>query len=242
LTAKHGGRLYTWIDLNAPYRGAWFSPQNEKRRLELQKLYAGLDDDPEEEFLAALQNSNKKQQPPVSPEEIKKLLKDNPEGPAVHYFKASIGPLPKVIGDNVTAPGFPFRYAEAKRRQAEAVAVGNDRIEFAGITFIKVPAGDFVMGSIDGFDDERPRTAVRIDKPFWIAETEITNGQYAQFDPEHDTGYESEHESDHVTPGYIANHPNQPVARVSWQEATKFCDWLTEKIVISGLWSVKNIH
>ncbi|GHT44324.1 hypothetical protein FACS189454_01390 [Planctomycetales bacterium] len=227
-------KLYTWIDLNTPYRGAWNSPKNEARRLELQKLYAGIDDNPEEEYreLAPLAA----QVPPVPPEEINKLLKHLDDGTS--RFTASIGPLPRlIIGDNVKAPNFPFRYPEAKRRQNELRVVSSEKqveenslaTTIAGIKFIKVPAGDFVMGSIDGFDDERPRCAVHIDKPFWVAESEITNEQYAQFDPEHDTGYEGEHDSDHVSPGYIANHPQQPVARVSWQEAMKFCDWLTKR-------------
>ncbi|MDR0871593.1 MAG: SUMF1/EgtB/PvdO family nonheme iron enzyme, partial [Planctomycetaceae bacterium] len=226
-------KLYTWIDLNAPYRGAWNSPKNETRRLELQKLYAGIDDNPEEEWRVAsgeLQVENGVASE-VAPEEINKLLKHNDDGTG--RFTASIGPLPKVIGDNVKAPNYPFNFTEAKRRQNRLAAAQVPPLTatVAGIKFIKVPAGDFVMGSVDGFDDERPRCVVHIDKPFWIAESEITNEQYAQFDPEHDTGYEVEHGFDHVNPGYIANHPNQPVARVSWQEAMKFCDWLTTKTV-----------
>jgi formylglycine-generating enzyme required for sulfatase activity len=124
------------------------------------------------------------------------------------FFHATIGPLPKVVGDNVKAANFPFRYTEAKRRQGNNIVA-----EIAGLRFVKIPAGEFVMGSVDGFNDERPRAVVKIEKPFWICETEITNGQYALFDPEHDTGYESEHGFDHISPGYIANHPDQPVAR-----------------------------
>ena len=43
------------------------------------------------------------------------------------------------------------------------------------------------MGSLDGFLDEYPLSVVTIDKPFWMSKTEITNAQYAAFDPEHDT-------------------------------------------------------
>ncbi|MDR3232417.1 MAG: SUMF1/EgtB/PvdO family nonheme iron enzyme [Planctomycetaceae bacterium] len=222
-------KLYTWIDLNVPYRAAWNSPKNEARRLELQKLYAGLDDDPEEEFRSLYNNAVKdvpgQEIKPVPPEEINKLLKHNDDGSK--QFRASIGPLPAVKGDNVKAQGFPFAYTEAKRRQN---GLQREPMTVNGIKFVPIPAGEFVMGSIDGFDDERPRAAVKIEKPFWIAETEITNAQYAPFDPEHDTGYEGEHGYDHISPGYIANHPDQPVARVSWQEAAAFCDWLTKKI------------
>ncbi|MDR1053690.1 MAG: hypothetical protein LBL39_05895, partial [Planctomycetaceae bacterium] len=111
-------RLYTWIDLNAPYRGSWNSPKNETRRLELQKLYAGMDDNPEDEFRNTKQ-SKKQFTPPevVPPQKIKELLKHSDDGS--RYFQASIGVLPKVVGDNVKVEGFPFQYAEAKRRQNE---------------------------------------------------------------------------------------------------------------------------
>jgi formylglycine-generating enzyme required for sulfatase activity len=59
--------------------------------------------------------------------------------------------------------------------------------------------------------------------------TEITNKQYAAFDPEHDTRYLDETGKDHSVPGYIANHPNQPVARISWREAMAFCRWLSQQ-------------
>jgi len=92
-----------------------------------------------------------------------------------------------------------------------------------------IPPGEFVMGSLNGAPDERPRARLRVDKPFWMAEREVSNAQYALFDPEHDTRYIDMHFMDRVTPGYIANHPDQPVARVSWQEAMQFCEWMSRK-------------
>lgn len=49
-------RLVTWIDLNCPWRGAWNpNPWREQsqvqRRMELSRMYAGIDDNPEEEFI-----------------------------------------------------------------------------------------------------------------------------------------------------------------------------------------------
>jgi len=85
------------------------------------------------------------------------------------------------------------------------------------------------MGQLDGMPDERQRKIVRIEKPFWMAETEITNGQYGIFDPDHDTRYLPEEGKDHIVPGYIANHPDQPVSRITFQEAEAFCQWLSEK-------------
>jgi formylglycine-generating enzyme required for sulfatase activity len=34
---------------------------------------------------------------------------------------------------------------------------------------------------------------------------------------------------DRVVPGHIANHPDQPVARVAWLDAVRFCRWLSRK-------------
>ncbi len=209
LDAEAWSRLYTWIDLNVPYRGDWQSPSLETRRLELQELYAGMETNPEAEFRAAMAN----RQPvtkaePVPPETIKALL------------------APKT--DEVCAEGWPFGYAEARRRQGENAVMDVPIGEGKTVRFVRIPAGEFVMGSLEGYPDERPRSVVRIEKPFWIAETELTNGQYAAFDPEHDTGYEKENSKDHVSPGYIANHRDQPVARVSWAEATEFCRWMSE--------------
>jgi formylglycine-generating enzyme required for sulfatase activity len=98
------------------------------------------------------------------------------------------------------------------------------------IAFVLIPAGEYVMGQLDGLPDERQRKIVKIDKPFWMAETEITNGQFGIFDPEHDTRYLPEEGKDHIVPGYIANHPDQPVARITFREAEAFCRWLSEKI------------
>ncbi|MDR2170919.1 MAG: SUMF1/EgtB/PvdO family nonheme iron enzyme [Planctomycetaceae bacterium] len=242
LDGEAWSRIYTWIDLNAPYRGSWNSPKNEKRRLELQKLYAEIDDNPEDEFRNAEKNKEKFTTPEfIPPQKIKELLKHNDDG--VRLFHASIGPLPRVISDNVKAKNFPFKYDEAKKRQYEGTGDETIRAAITGYSvssqlphalladcLVRIPAGEFVMGSVDGFNDERPRAVVKIEKPFWIWKTEVTNSQYAWFDREHDTGYAGEHGFDHISPGYIANHPNQPVARVSWLEAMAFCEWLSKRI------------
>lgn len=60
---------------------------------------------------------------------------------------------------------------------------------------------------------------------------EITNAQFAQFDPSHDTGIEYG-DYIHFSPGesgWLLSRANQPVARVSWHEAQAYCKWLSEK-------------
>ena len=85
------------------------------------------------------------------------------------------------------------------------------------------------MGSADGHPDEQPTTPVRIDKPFWIGKFEITNEQFALFDPTHDSRVESKHAYQFGVHGFPLNQPKQPVVRVSWLRAMAFCDWLSKE-------------
>ncbi len=50
-----------------------------------------------------------------------------------------------------------------------------------GMVMLYVPAGDFLMGSLDGEGekDERPQHTVHLDD-FWIDETEVTNRMYRE--------------------------------------------------------------
>jgi len=60
------------------------------------------------------------------------------------------------------------------------------------LELVKIPAGSFIMGS-QRHPDEMPQTSVRIDKPFWIGRFEITNRQFRQYNPTHDSRDEHRH-------------------------------------------------
>jgi sulfatase modifying factor 1 len=53
---------------------------------------------------------------------------------------------------------------------------------FAEATMVKIPAGEFVMGTDakDSYDSERPAHKVRINE-FWIDVTEVTNADFKEF-------------------------------------------------------------
>ncbi len=207
LDAEAWDRLYTWIDFNAPHRGMWNNPQYEKRRLDLAVRYAGLTDNPEEEYRQTYASVTQRE--PAQP---------------------IIPPQPgEVKPDGLKATGFPMTAEQARKLQGEGATMEIPVGDKLTMKLVRIPAGSFVMGCQSGYPDEAPRSVVRIDKPFWMGVTEVTNRQYEAFDPEHDTRYQDETGKDHAVPGYIANHPDQPVARVSWQEAARFCQWLASK-------------
>lgn len=205
-------KLYAWIDLNVPYFGsyretnAWNrnSEQASVRRRELLKRYAGVDVDPEAVPAAVPPPSSPPAPPPA----------ENPKAP---------GAAPELAG---------WPLAAAAAQQLQAGAAGSVRkslalADGAALNLVLVPAGEFIMGDAAGAPDERPRAAVTIQKPFWMGEVEISNRLFARFDPQHDSRYQDKPGKDLTTRGVPANEPDQPVVRVSWQQATEFCAWLS---------------
>ncbi len=85
------------------------------------------------------------------------------------------------------------------------------------------------MGSASGADDEYPPARVKISRPFYMSRTEITNAQFAAFDAEHDSGVISMTNKDQDHRGHPVNEPEQPVVRVTWQEARDFCRWVSSR-------------
>jgi formylglycine-generating enzyme required for sulfatase activity len=201
-------RLITWIDLNVPDHGTWHEHRRghspmEARRLEMRTRYAGRPEDPEAiPELPVQQVSYLEPAPPASP--------------------PSAG---------LSCGGWPFDAAEAKRRQQAAgePELKIDLAEGVALELVLIPAGQFVMGSDGGPADEAPPAVVTIDRPFYMGKFEITNAQYALFDPTHDSAYISVYNKDQNNRGEAANRDRQPVIRITWQEATAFCRWLSER-------------
>lgn len=66
--------------------------------------------------------------------------------------------------------------------------------------------------------------------PFWIGKHEVSNAQFAAFDPAHDSRYFNRMGKDQSNRGEPMNRPEQPVVRVSWDRAAAFCRRLSERI------------
>ncbi|HEY3319212.1 MAG TPA: SUMF1/EgtB/PvdO family nonheme iron enzyme [Planctomycetota bacterium] len=210
LDAEAWDRLATWIDLNAPCHGTWkeltkVGAKQCERRGELQRLFGGLVQEAE----------------------------DIPELPAAKMEPVIPQPLKRAAAPAPAVTGWPFDAAEAKARQA-ALGETQRTVDLGGgmvLEMIRIPAGTFVMGDAAGAYDELPLSAVAIEHSFWIGRFEITNEQFARFDPSHDSRYEHRtswiFSEDYL--GWPLNRPKQPVVRISWKEAMAFCQWLSEK-------------
>ncbi len=104
-----------------------------------------------------------------------------------------------------------------------------------------VPAGEFIMGSDDGHDDEKPRRVVRIDRPYRIARYPVTHSQFQAFvesgeydDPRWWDGLAANERNRRVHEASFpyANHPRD---RLNWYQAVAFTRWLTARYQAAGL-------
>lgn len=84
---------------------------------------------------------------------------------------------------------------------------------------VAIPSGTFQMGSND-ISDEKPPHEVRITVPFQLSATEVTQAQYQAV-----MGNNPSHFAD------AADSPNRPVEGVSWLDAVRYCNKLSEREV-----------
>ena len=123
--------------------------------------------------------------------------------------------LRKIAGASASGNGAPIVLVRASSEPANEFVE-----EITGMVFVKLPGGEFRMGSPDTEDghvkDEGPVHTVTIDS-FWMGKYEVTNGQYRKFKKNHNSGNYQ---------GKSLDGDDQPVARVSWNDAMAFVDWL----------------
>src|SRR5687767_8508206 len=101
----------------------------------------------------------------------------------------------------------PLLVGTERHRPAHGATIVNP----IGLRLVRVPAGEFLMGSHEPttaikaafpddspepsyFNDETPQHPVRITRPFWMGQTEVTVGQFRRFVEA--TDYRTEAESD----------------------------------------------
>ena len=237
-------RIVTWIDLNTPGHGSWKEVTNPEypseygeKRARLMKQYGGISFDAETAVSL--------------PEDGGVVLvKVTPAAPAKVTRPASIrSQFPAKVDDKLLAEAkdpqtgklreLTFDLSEEKGTlEAKYAKIVDQRKrpkvtpETLKMTFIRIPGGSYVSGNVDGSEDEIQERRVKVEASFWVASKETTNELYNLFDSEHDSRLESNerlHFGDGTVRGFLLNQPQQPVVRVSQQQALTFCKWLSEK-------------
>jgi len=94
------------------------------------------------------------------------------------------------------------------------------------LDMMQIPSGTFLMGSprdeLDNFEDEQPQHAVTV-PAFFLARIPITQAQWRVV-----AGYDRVAQDLDPAPSHFKGD-NRPVERVSWDDATEFCQRLTRR-------------
>jgi formylglycine-generating enzyme required for sulfatase activity len=98
-----------------------------------------------------------------------------------------------------------------------------------GAIVVRVPGGEFQMGSpeTEGDESERPRHAVRVDG-FLMDKTEVTWGQYKRFQSASGT---------QLAKAPIWGTPESfPASGIPWEQARAYCEWVGGRLPTEAEW------
>jgi len=108
---------------------------------------------------------------------------------------------------------------------------GPDNGETQEERFVLIPAGTFQMGSIDGYDDNKPVHVVTITKPFYMGKYEVTQAEYKKYCSYTESSSPSSSEGD---------GDNYPAYYVSWYDALVYCNKRSIAEGLTPCYSIKD--
>jgi formylglycine-generating enzyme required for sulfatase activity len=144
---------------------------------------------------------------------------------------------PAIFPELPTATAVPTRTSKPINVLSAAPGVGTVRVRpMDEMVQVYVPAGEFVMGSNDGEEDEGPARKVYVDS-FWIDQTEVSTTQYHRCVAEKgcllpDQLSSATRASYYLTDGY----ENYPVVFVNWRSANAYCAWAGGRLPSEAEW------
>jgi formylglycine-generating enzyme required for sulfatase activity len=74
---------------------------------------------------------------------------------------------------------------------------------------------------------------VKLQRPFYLAHREVTNAEFRRFRPKHDSGR---------LDSAALNGKDQPVVNVSWDDAARYCNWLSKQQGLKEAYREENGH
>ncbi|HEX9708280.1 MAG TPA: SUMF1/EgtB/PvdO family nonheme iron enzyme [Steroidobacteraceae bacterium] len=107
--------------------------------------------------------------------------------------------------------------------EARVAAMPAQRATSLGQQLVLVNAGRFTMGSArrePGRRSNETERMVELKRPFYLSRFQVTNREFREFRADHLSG---------IFKDETLDLERQPAARLSWQDAAAFCNWLSER-------------
>jgi len=99
-----------------------------------------------------------------------------------------------------------------------------------GMVIVYVPAGEFMMGSNAGDEDEEPVHTIALDS-YWIDQTEVTNAMYSNCVEDGVCNMPA------GTKYYLdSDYGGHPVVYVTWYDAANYCSWAGRRLPTEAEW------
>ena len=115
--------------------------------------------------------------------------------------------------------------------QAATETAALSEIDYTGPMML-VKAGEFIMGTDDHEQNERPAHKVALND-YYIDKFEVTNAQYKKFCDETRRPYPT---NPHWDEGYFDNNPDSPVVGVNWNDAAAYAKWAGKRLPTEQEW------
>ena len=107
--------------------------------------------------------------------------------------------------------------------EARLAALKQVRATSAGQELVLLEPGAIRMGASRREPGRRANEVLRtaaLSRLFYLGRDEVTNAQFRAFAPEHDSG---------KFQTFTLNDDEQPAVRVAWQDAARYCNWLSAR-------------
>ena len=188
-----------------------------------------------------LQATAKANEPTVTKSDAQPPSAAGSTGTQAHSIRASGKPIRDASGLFLLGPVFAAPWRKSPGDLGNSLNVPIEKTNSLGMKLKLVPPGQYMMGPYEGH-------FVRITRPCYFGECEVTRGQFAQFvaatgfltlaedatggilleNAEMPVKFVPKRISTSRDPGF-SQEDDQPVVQLAWTDATSFCEWLSKK-------------
>ncbi|MFY9610559.1 MAG: bifunctional serine/threonine-protein kinase/formylglycine-generating enzyme family protein [Blastocatellia bacterium] len=120
---------------------------------------------------------------------------------------------------------------KGKEQPLEALLLPKE-LDYGGAPMVLIPAGDFLMGSDQNLDDEKPQHEVPL-SAFYIDKYEVTNAQYKEFCDRERNG---QYPETAVEKDYLIKNPNLPAVGIPYEDAAAYAKWAGKRLPTEEEW------